>query len=93
MQALKLGDLRNVGPATLQDFQRLGVSSVSALAVQSADDLYVRLCQITGQRQDPCVHDVFSAAIHQAQTGIAMAWWAFTAKRKSRQAAGRFPAV
>ena len=81
---LSLSDLRNVGKATLSDLKLLGIDTVAELAGQDADQLYDRLCNLSGTRQDPCVHDVFSAAIHQARTGEALDWWAFTAARKAR---------
>lgn len=86
-----LGRLRNIGKAALADFQILGVATVSQLAAADADMLYVQLCKATGRRHDPCVHDVFSAAIHQARTGEALDWPQFTPARKARQAEGRFP--
>jgi len=88
-----LAHLRNVGKAALADFKLLGISTVSELATKDADALYVQLCRVTRQRHDPCVHDVFAAAIHQAKTGEAVNWWAYTPARKARQAAGLFPNV
>lgn len=82
--------LANVGPATRADLALLGVHSVADLAGQDADELYLRLNRITGVRQDPCVWDVFAAAIHQARTGEAGPWWHWTPERKRRQAAGTF---
>ncbi len=90
---MPLGDLRNIGKAMLLDFELLGIRSVSQLATQDADKLYARLCVITASRHDPCVHDTFAAAIHQARTGEALNWWAFTALRKERQKAGTFPPI
>jgi nucleotidyltransferase/DNA polymerase involved in DNA repair len=86
-----LAELRNVGPATLADFKLLGIESVRKLAGQDADELYVRLCIATGSRHDPCVHDTFAAAIHEARTGESLSWWAFTPLRKQRQAQKKFP--
>lgn len=91
VEAQALSELRNIGKAMLQDFQLLGIGSVAELAKQEADELYVRLSRITGSRQDPCVHDTFAAAIHQAKTGEALDWWAFTPIRKQRQHAKTFP--
>ena len=85
------GKLRNVGPATRADFKVLVISTMSQLATQDPDRLYLRLCEETGRRHDPCVHDVFVAAIHQAQTGEAIDWWTYTPARKLRQAAGDSP--
>ena len=96
MQAIErdgLKRLRNVGKAALADFALLGIGSVAMLAEQDADALYVRLCALTQQRQDPCVHDVFAATIHEARTGEAVDWWTYSADRKARQAAGRFVVI
>ena len=87
----RLRDLRNIGPAMLRDFELLGVKTVAQLAKQDADKLYSRMCVVSGVRQDPCVHDTYAAAIHQARTGEALNWWAFTPARKKQQQAGAFP--
>ena len=88
-----LAELRNVGKAMLADFDMLGITNVQQLAAQDVDELYLRLCRLTASRHDPCVHDTFAAAIHQARTGEALNWWAFTPLRKARQQAQTFPAV
>jgi hypothetical protein len=88
----ELSNLRNVGKAALADFRLVGVASVEDLAGREADSLYRDLCQVTGQRHDPCVHDVFAATVHEARTGEAIDWWAFTPTRKARQRDGTFPA-
>jgi hypothetical protein len=90
-EVLELSDLRNIGKAMLSDFEMLGIASVEQLAVQDADELYLRLSRLTGSRQDPCVHDTFAAAINQAKTGEALDWWSFTPLRKARQQANKFP--
>ena len=88
---MQLSDLRNIGKAMLKDFDLLGITSVAQLAGQDADELYTRIAVLTGARHDPCVHDTYAAAIHQAKTGEALNWWAFTPIRKERQKAGTFP--
>jgi hypothetical protein len=87
----KLSDLRNIGPAAMGDFAVLGIETVAQLATCKAGDLFLNLQSLTGVRQDPCVYDVFAAAIHQAQTGEAKNWWAFTSARKLSQKAGHYP--
>lgn len=82
---------RNVGPATRADLAVLGIKSVEQLAESHPDALYARLQIKTGVRHDPCVWDVFAAIIHQAKTGEARNWWAFTPTRKELQARGEFP--
>lgn len=90
-EAGPLASLRNIGTAALADFAVLGIQTVPQLARQEADTLYLTLCQKTRQRHDPCVHDVFAAAIHQARTGEVLDWWHFTPERKIRQKSGSFP--
>jgi hypothetical protein len=82
--------LKNVGSATYNDLILLNINSVNELAKADADELYMRLEQITGHRQDPCVWDVFAAIIHEARTGIKQPWWQWTKVRKKRQAEGNF---
>ena len=83
--------LRNIGPAARADLAVLGITSLEQLAASEADHLYVELQVRTARRHDPCVWDVFAAAIHQAQTGEPRDWWTFTPERKRRQARGEFP--
>jgi hypothetical protein len=78
-----LAQLRNVGPAALRDFDLLGIRTQKQLAAQEPLALYRRLERKSGQRQDPCVLDVFMATIHQARTGEALNWWTFTPRRKA----------
>ncbi len=86
----QLQDLMNVGPATCDDLKLLGIGSVDQLANACADELYSRLQKITGKRHDPCVWDVFAAAINEAQTGERQPWWEWTKTRKRRQSEGIF---
>ena len=45
--------------------------------------LYRRLCEATGQRQDPCVLDTFMAATDFMRGAPAAPWWKYTAERKA----------
>ena len=84
----ELADLISVGLAMLRDFEILGVHSVGQLAHQNPQRLYQRLERATGQRQDPCVLDVFRAAVAQARDPRLPAeqcqWWYWSRKRKQR---------
>jgi len=51
----------------LSDFDLLGVRSVSDLARRNPDALYLRLCDLTGVQQDPCVLDTLRCAVAQAK--------------------------
>ncbi|HUE57793.1 MAG TPA: helix-hairpin-helix domain-containing protein [Candidatus Udaeobacter sp.] len=85
--ARQLGDLVSIGPAMLQDFERLGIRSVAQLARQNPQRMYARLGRATGRRQDPCVLDTFCAAVAQARNPRLPAeqcqWWYWSRKRKT----------
>ena len=84
-------DLVSVGPAIEKDFTMLGIRSVPHLARQSPERMYEKLCSITGQRQDPCVLDVFCAAVAQARDPRLpeeqRQWWYWSRRRKALRAA------
>ncbi len=81
-----LKGLRNIGPAARADLAILGITGIEQLAASDPDQLYTLLQIKTARKHDPCVRDVFDAAIHQARTGEAREWWAFTRERKLRKA-------
>ena len=86
----ELKDLVSIGPAMLRDFEMLGIRSVAQLARQEPKQMYERLCQLMGHRQDPCVLDVFSAAAAQARDPelppVQRQWWYWSRERKRRAA-------
>jgi hypothetical protein len=77
-----LADLANVGPATLADFEVLGIRTLAQLKGKEAFALWRELCRRTGARHDPCCIDVFMSAIDQANGGPPRPWWHFTPLRK-----------
>ena len=83
----QLRDLYSVGPATVRELKALGITRVEQLVGQDARKLYDRLCRLSGQRCDPCIMDVLSAAIAQAQDpGLPKEkrmWWYWSRVRKS----------
>jgi hypothetical protein len=83
---LQLQGLPNVGPATAEDLVRLGVRSLGQLAHADPVALYRRLCEMDGARHDPCVRDVFAAAVHAARTGSDTPWWQHSRERKAAAA-------
>lgn len=78
----QLQTLPNVGPATAGDLIRLGVASLDDLSRRDPRILYDRLTELDGIPHDPCVLDVFAAAIHCARTGESVPWWRFTQTRQ-----------
>lgn len=75
----ELQRLPAVGPSMAADLRRLGVRSVRDLARRDPERLYTRLCEITGERQDPCVLYTFRCAVYAARTPRPKAellkWW------------------
>jgi len=86
----QLSDLVSIGPAMLRDFERLGIHTVAQLARRNPQSLYEGLCRATGQAQDLCVLDVFSAAVAQARNPRLPAaqcqWWYWSRRRKVAEA-------
>lgn len=81
----ELGELISVGPATVRDFEKLGVRSVAQLAKQEPMRMYRKLERLTRQPQDPCVLDVFCAAVAQARNPplpVEQSQWWWSRKRK-----------
>lgn len=94
-QGKKTGDVRptggdslesipNVGPVIADKLRRLGFDRPSQLAGQDPYLMYRRLCDLTGRRQDPCLLDVFIAAVAYSEGQPARPWWSYTAERKAR---------
>jgi len=85
-QARELRDLISVGPAMIRDFELLGIRSVAELAKQEPMRMYRKLERALGERQDPCVLDVFCAAVAQARDPRLPVeqsqWWWWSRKRK-----------
>src|SRR5262249_16724974 len=85
----RMRDLISVGPAILRDFELLSVHNMKQLARSDPRQLYRRLCRVTGERQDPCVLDVFCAAVAQARDPHLPAerclWWYWSRKRKAQR--------
>jgi nucleotidyltransferase/DNA polymerase involved in DNA repair len=84
----KLRDLAGVGKAFLKDFELLGIANVDQLKKQNGRQLYARLCELTGTRQDPCVEDTLVCAVAQARNPNLPPekrnWWYYSRLRKAR---------
>jgi len=78
----QLTDLPNIGPASAADLRILGYHSPTQIIGQDPLIMYQHLCDITGQRHDPCVIDVFMSITDFLQGNPPQPWWKFTAKRK-----------
>ncbi|QYK05690.1 helix-hairpin-helix domain-containing protein [Shewanella zhangzhouensis] len=78
----KLTDLPNVGPATAKDLVLLGIHTVDGLKGQEPMALYLKLCELTGERHDPCVLDVFMSLVAFSEGEAPQPWWHYTDERK-----------
>ncbi len=81
-----LEDLVSVGPATSRQLLSLGVRSVKDLARRDPEALYKKLGSKTKMRVDPCVLDVYRAAVAQARNpdlpDEQRVWWYWSRVRK-----------
>lgn len=81
----ELQQLPGVGPSIAADLRSLGIRSIRDLARRDPERLYVRLCEQTGERQDPCVLYTFRCAVYAARTEMPdvslLKWWAWKDRR------------
>jgi hypothetical protein len=83
----RLEDIPNVGPAIAADLRQLGITSPDELPGRDPYAMYDDLCRITGQRHDPCLLDIFIAAVRFMEGEPKKPWWKYTAERKKALAA------
>jgi hypothetical protein len=62
--------LPGVGPSIAADLRQLGVKSLKDLARRDPEKLYTRLCDLTHEKQDPCVLYVFRCAVYASRTAL-----------------------
>ncbi len=80
----ELEALPNIGKAMAADLRLIGIDHPKKLVGKDPFDLYRQLCEKTGARQDPCVIDVFMAAVDFMGGGEPKPWWGYTKVRKDR---------
>ncbi|WP_337881315.1 helix-hairpin-helix domain-containing protein [Rheinheimera sp.] len=84
LQTCELTDLPNIGPAGAADLRLLGIEQPADLIERDPYQMYQQLCELTGQRHDPCVIDVFISVTRFMAGEEPKAWWCYTAQRKAR---------
>jgi hypothetical protein len=82
----KLEDLPNVGKAVAADLRLLGINRPQQLRDKDPYKLYEKLCQVTGQRHDPCMIDTLISVVRFMDGEPARPWWHYTAERKRKLA-------
>lgn len=81
-EVTRLEQLRNVGPSLAANLREVGIRVPGDLPGRDPYALYDALCAATGERQDPCVLDVFISAVRFMEGAPARAWWRYTRERK-----------
>jgi len=81
----KLEALPNIGKAIATKLQSIGIEHPNQLIGKDPFELHAELCLMKGQKVDPCIIDVFMAAIYFMEHGETLAWWTFTDERKRIQ--------
>ena len=74
-----LQSLPGVGPSIARDLVDLGIREPAQLEDRDPDALYAALCELRGERIDPCVKYVFRCAHHAVTTEQpdpeSLKWW------------------
>lgn len=78
--------LPGIGPATVEDLQRLGITRLEQLVGRDPQALYDALGALDNVPHDICVRDVFESLIARANGLPPRPWWEFSRARKARQA-------
>lgn len=79
-------DVPNVGPATVQYLNVIGINSPFELIGQDPYTMYRDLCDITGKMFDPCLADVFISAVRFMEGATPKKWWEYSKERKEHLA-------
>lgn len=82
----QLDELPNIGKSIADNLRLIGIDHPKKLVGKEPFALYEALCKASGNRQDPCVIDVFMSVIHFMEGGDPLPWWSFTRERKRRMA-------
>jgi hypothetical protein len=82
-KTLKLTDLPNIGKAGAEDLVLLGIHKPDDLKGRDPYQMYQQLCEITAQKHDPCVIDVFISVTRFIEGDDPKPWWAYTTERKA----------
>ena len=78
-----LEDIPNVGPSIAANLRLIPQDLLRKDPYMMYDDM----CDTTGDRHDPCVIDVFIAAVRFMTGESAKPWWKYTQERKRTLAA------
>ncbi|HEV2064625.1 MAG TPA: helix-hairpin-helix domain-containing protein [Thermoanaerobaculia bacterium] len=85
----ELEDLPNIGKSIAADLRSIGIQRPAQLRGKNPRAMYEKVCRVTGERQDPCLLDVFISAVRYMEGSPLLPWWKFTAERKRNRPAAR----
>ena len=75
----ELEEIPSVGPSIAGDLISMGITRVTQLKGRSPEALYRKLCDLTGEHQDPCVLYTFRCAVYYASNAKhdpeKLKWW------------------
>ena len=86
MLGSELVEIPNIGPKIAEKLARLGITTPKDLKKKNPVKMYERLNRMDGVRHDPCLLDVFAAAVDFVKTGKSMPWWHYSRIRKKATA-------
>lgn len=78
----KLEDIPNVGRSIAANFRQLGITAPTELAGRDPYQMYEDICRLSRAKHDPCLLDVFIAAVHYMEGAPKKPWWHYTTQRK-----------
>ncbi len=78
----QLEELPNIGKAIAGDLRLVGIQQPQELIGKDPYQLYDDLCNVTGEKHDPCVLDVFLSVVDFMEGGDPAPWFKFSAERK-----------
>lgn len=81
-EVTQLEQIPNIGKSIANDLRMIGIVKPAQLKNQDGIGLYKKVNKLTGVRHDPCLADVFLAAVDFMNGGKSKPWWNFTSKRK-----------
>ena len=89
----RLQELPGIGPSLADDLFKLGYRASEDLHGANPVEMFVRLEELAGSAQDPCVFDAFQCAVYFASTEdpepLLSQWWTWSRLRKE----GRTPGI
>ena len=85
-EIFELQQIINIGPSIAEDLQAIGIQKPQQLIGKNPFELYQKICQQSGEFNDPCVLDVMISSIDYMEGERPRKWWDYTIQRKSQYA-------